>query len=166
MAYGVSRFIAAPLLALNFCMNVIVFGIAAWAMNKIIDADSTTAIGNSATVYFSILALIASVVGAAATLSSLHHLKEWKSNTAAIATAPALISWALIVLALGFACKEIHIGGDRSHKLKTLEAFVIILGGTQLFYLLSIHGGYFSGEYSTSESYLAKGQEVKGGPAV
>eukprot|EP00249_Psilotum_nudum_P003325 c16720_g1_i1 orf=271-771(+) len=166
MAYGVSRSLATPLLVLNFCMYVIVFAIAGWAMNKIIDADSTGLMGNAATLYFVILALIAAVVGAASSFSSIHHLKEWKSTTVGGTAASALISWALIVLAMGFACKEIHIGGKRSHRLKTLESFVIILSGTQLFYLLSIHGGFISGEYAASEGHGTKPQDVKGSSVV
>jgi hypothetical protein len=45
------------------------------------------------------------------------------------------------------AAKEIHVGGPRSKKLKTLEAFSIILSFFQLLYLLSLHSGILGSEY-------------------
>lgn len=45
------------------------------------------------------------------------------------------------------ACKEINIGGHRGWRLKVLEALIIILGFTQLLYLLLLHAGVFSSSY-------------------
>lgn len=45
------------------------------------------------------------------------------------------------------ACKEISIGGHRGWRLRVLEAFIIILGFTQLLYVMLLHMGLFSSRY-------------------
>lgn len=86
-------------------------------------------------------ALIASVVGIASTLAGAHHLRLWRTETLAAAAATSLIAWLLTLLAMGVACKEIHTGGYRTKRLKTLEAFMIILSLFELLYLLATHAG-------------------------
>jgi len=163
--------LAGFLLLLNFCMYVIVASIAGWALNKALNHHNYLTgpggslpmgfspvyfpIGNEATGFMTIFALIAAVVGAGSSLSGLHHLRVWTAESLASSASSAMTAWALTLLAMGLACKEIHIGG-RNSKLITLESFLIILSGTQLFYILVIHGGYFGGNYgSYQDTYVS-----------
>jgi hypothetical protein len=66
------------------------------------------ATGNAVTSTFLMIALIASVVGMAASLAGAHHLRLWRTE---------LIAWLLTLLAMGIACKEIHTGGYRNKRL-------------------------------------------------
>jgi len=171
MVLGVVKSSAGFLLLLNFCMYVIVAAIAGWALNKAIDhhyfmgtggntlptgfSPVYFPVGNEATGFMVIFALIAAVVGAGSCLSGLHHLRFWTAESLASSASSAMTAWGLTLLAMGLACKEIHIGG-RNAKLITLESFLIILSGTQLFYILVIHGGYFGGNYgSYQDTYVA-----------
>ncbi|GLJ44509.1 hypothetical protein SUGI_0934320 [Cryptomeria japonica] len=136
MGLGIVKSLAGFLLLLNFCMYVTVAAIAGWALNKAIDHHYVTGpksdvpvgfsscplsfpIGNEATGFMVIFSLIAGVAGAA---------------------------WALTLLAMGLACKEIYLHG-RSPQLIALEAFVIILSATKLFYMMAIYIGFFAGNY-------------------
>jgi len=78
------------------------------------------AAGNVATVVFIPLALIASMVGIASVLAGAHHVRVWRSESLAAASATSLISWLLTLLAMGLACKEIHTGYGRSKRLVSL----------------------------------------------
>lgn len=145
-----------PLLVLNFCMYVIVCGTAGWAINEAIEKDIITGegyslpnpfwavyfpMGNAATGFMVIFALIAGVVGAASCLAGIHHFMSWKDHTLGSAASAAMTAWALTLLAMGLAWKEIRLHG-RNSRLKTLESFVIILSVTQFFYILLIHIGF------------------------
>jgi len=182
MVLGVVKSLAGFLLLLNFCMYVIVAAIAGWALNKAIDHHNYFngpggalpgrfspvyfPIGNEATGFMVIFALIAAVVGAGSCLSGLHHLRVWTAQSLASSASSAMTSWALTLLAMGLACKEIHIGG-RNKKLKTLESFLIILSGTKLFYILVIHGGFFGGNHgSDQDTYVATAEPRKGSTPV
>ncbi|KAJ8450002.1 hypothetical protein Cgig2_029364 [Carnegiea gigantea] len=126
------------LLQLNFYMYVVVLGISAWAMNRIIDHG----IGkgeNSATPYFVLFSLLAGTVGTAACSFGLHHINSWGPHSLPAASASASMAWSLTVLALGFASKHIRLHTNNA-KLKTVEAMIIILSGTMLLYILTIHG--------------------------
>ncbi|GLJ25286.1 hypothetical protein SUGI_0484040 [Cryptomeria japonica] len=164
MAFGLVKSFAFFLMLLNFCMYVIVASIAGWALNKAIDHDYVTApggvpagytfkpldfsIGNEATGFLVIFALLAGVVGAGSCLSGLHHLRVWTAESLASSASAAMTAWAITLIAMGLACKEIHIHG-RSPKLITLESFLIILSGTKLLYIMLIHAGFFGGKYYT-----------------
>ncbi|KAK9153209.1 hypothetical protein Sjap_000689 [Stephania japonica] len=154
MANGQLMPVATLLLTLNFCMYVIVASIGGWALNRaidhgfIIDTDLRLPahfspiyfpIGNAATGFFVVFSLIASVVGAASSLAGLHHIRTWHHGSLPSAASAALIAWALTLLSMGLACKEIHYG-LRNAKLRTMEAFSIILSATQFLYILAIHG--------------------------
>jgi hypothetical protein len=170
MALGVVKSLAGFLLLLNFCMYVVVGAIAGWALNKALDHTYYTGhrralpvgfspiyfpMGNEATGFLVVFALIAAVVGAASCLSGLHHLRVWGAQSLASSAASSMTAWALTLLASGLACKEIHIGG-RNTKLRMLESFLIILCGTKLFYILLIHAGFFGGNYcSYQDTYVA-----------
>jgi len=170
MAFGVVKSLAGFLLLLNFCMYVIVGAIAGWALNNALDhtyfigrgralpigfSPIYFPMGNEATGFMVIFALIAAVVGAASCLSGLRHLRVWGAQSLASSVASSMAAWALTLLAMGLACKEIHIGG-RNIKLKMLELFLIILSGTKLFYILLIHAGFFGGNYgSYQDTYVA-----------
>ncbi|XP_041027563.1 membrane protein PM19L-like [Juglans microcarpa x Juglans regia] len=146
--------VAGLLLALNFCMYVIILGISGWAMNRAIDHGFIIGpgfdlpahfspiyfpMGNAATGFFVMFALLAGVVGAASALSGLNHLRTWNAQSLPSAATAALIAWTLTVLAMGFACKEIELR-IRNARLRTMESFLIILSATQLLYIAAIHG--------------------------
>ncbi|XP_052180154.1 membrane protein PM19L-like [Diospyros lotus] len=145
--------VAALLLVLNFCMYVIVLGIGGWAVNKAIDhgfyigpgfdlpahfSPIYFPMGNAATGFFVIFALIAGVVGVASVISGLNHVNSWGSGTLPSAASAAAIAWSLTLLAMGFACKEIELQ-NRNACLRTMEVFLIILSVTQLLYIAAIH---------------------------
>ncbi|KAG2283108.1 hypothetical protein Bca52824_054328 [Brassica carinata] len=146
--------VASLLLLLNFCMYAIVLGIGAWSMNKAIShgfpigADFSLPahfspiyfpMGNAATGFFVMFALIAGVAGAASVISGVSHLQSWTTASLPAAVSAAMIAWSLTVLAMGFGCKEIELG-MRNARLRTMEAFLIILSATQLLYIAAIHG--------------------------
>ncbi|XP_057857258.1 membrane protein PM19L [Cryptomeria japonica] len=146
MAKEMMKPVAAFILVLNLCMYIIVCATAGWALNKAIEHEIITGLetplpnpywavyfpmGNAATGFFIIFALIAGVVGAASCLSGLHHLRSWTGDNLVSA---ALTAWGLTLLAMGLACKEIDLHG-RNSRLKTVESFVIILSVTQLAYV-------------------------------
>uniref|UniRef100_A0A0D6R068 AWPM-19-like family protein n=1 Tax=Araucaria cunninghamii TaxID=56994 RepID=A0A0D6R068_ARACU len=156
MAFGIPKMFAGFLLLLNFCLYVIMASIAGWALNKAIDHDYTTGpggipsgfpissvifpMGNEATGFLVIFALIAGVVGAGSCFTGPHHLRSWSAESLATAASSAMTAWALTLLAMGLACKEIHMH-HRNAKLKTLELLTIILSGTQFLYMMVIHAG-------------------------
>jgi len=140
MAFGIGRGLTAPLAVLNFILYFISACLAGSVLNHNLD-NGGGGYGNSVTSFFLTVALIASVVGMASTLAGAHHLTLWRTETLAAAAATALIAWLLTLLAMGVACKEIHTGGYRPKRLKTLEAFMIILALLELLYLLATHAG-------------------------
>lgn len=171
MALGsVMKSVARFFLLLNLCMYAIVGAIAGWALNSALDHTYSTGhgrshpvgfsplyfpMGNEATGFMIIFALIAAVVGASSCLSGIQHLRVWTAQSLASSTASSMTAWALTLLAMGLVIKEIHIG-HRNTKLKTLESFIIILCGTKLFYILLIHAGFFGGNYcSYEDTYVA-----------
>ncbi|KAF8075527.1 hypothetical protein N665_1089s0020 [Sinapis alba] len=146
--------VASLLLVLNFCMYAIVLGIGGWAMNRAIDHGFEIGpdlklpahfspiyfpMGNAATGFFVVFALLAGVVGAASTISGLSHIRSWTVGSLPSAAASATIAWTLTLLAMGFAWKEIELH-VRNAKLRTMEAFLIILSVTQLLYIAAVHG--------------------------
>ncbi|XP_052202451.1 membrane protein PM19L-like isoform X2 [Diospyros lotus] len=147
------RPVASLLLVLNFCMYVIVLGIGGWAMNRAIDHGFIIGpgfnlpahfspiffpMGNAATGFLVVFSLLAGVVGAASLIAGLSHLRFWNSDSLPAAASAATIAWSLTVLAMGFACKEIQ-QEIRNARLRTMEAFLIILSATQLLYIAVIH---------------------------
>ncbi|KMZ57231.1 AWPM-19-like family protein [Zostera marina] len=145
--------VASLLLILNLCMYIIVVSIGGWALNYSINCGFFIGpnlalpahfspiyfpMGNEATGFFVLFALIAGVVGAGACLAGIDHLKSWNSESLPSAASSGFIAWGLTLLAAGLACKEIHLKG-RNTRLRTMEAFLIILAGTQLLYILVIH---------------------------
>ncbi|KAJ8545362.1 hypothetical protein K7X08_017945 [Anisodus acutangulus] len=154
MADGQMKPVASLLLVLNFCMYAVVLGIAGWAMNFAIDHGFLIGpgfdlpahfspiyfpIGNAATGFFVVFSLIAGVVGVASVLSGLNHIRQWNIDSLQAAASAATIAWSLTLLAMGFAWKEIELN-YRNAKLRTMEAFLIILSFTQLVYIAAIHG--------------------------
>ncbi|MCD7451658.1 hypothetical protein HAX54_012979 [Datura stramonium] len=85
------------------------------------------------------LFLIAGVVGVASSLCGFNHIHHWNIDSLQAAASAATISWSLTLLAMGFARKEIELE-LRNARLKTMEAFLIILCFTQLVYIAAIHG--------------------------
>ncbi|KAL9224934.1 hypothetical protein vseg_000912 [Gypsophila vaccaria] len=140
---------ASLLLFLNFCMYVVLLGIGGWAMNKAIDHGFIIGpgfelpahfspiyfpMGNAATGFFVMFALIAGVVGSASCISGFNNLRTWSRESMPATITVATIAWTLTVLAMGFACKEINLQ-YRNASLVALEAFSIILSVTQFLYI-------------------------------
>lgn len=73
--------------------------------------------GNVVTVVFIPVALTASMVGIASVLAGAHHIRIWRAESLAAASATSLIAWLLTLLAMGLACKEIHTAYGRSKRL-------------------------------------------------
>lgn len=57
--------------------------------------------GNAATGFFVIFALIAGVVGAASALAGVNHIRAWNADSLPAAASSALIAWTLTLLAMG-----------------------------------------------------------------
>ncbi|GER24562.1 AWPM-19-like family protein [Striga asiatica] len=146
--------IAGLLLVLNLCMYTTVLGIGSWAINRAINHGFIIGpgfdlpehfspihfpMGNAATGFFVLYALIAGVVGVASAISGLNHIRHWDRESLPAATSAANMAWSLTLLATGFAWKEINLY-TRNARLRTMEAFIIILSATQLFYIAAIHG--------------------------
>ncbi|RCV17818.1 hypothetical protein SEVIR_3G256100v4 [Setaria viridis] len=155
MASSAQRSMASALLFLNLIMYVVVAAIAGWAINYSIDESMNSLqgasppvrlfpiyfpIGNLATGFFVIFALITGVVGISTSLTGLHDVSQGFPANMMSAAASALVTWTLTLLAMGLACKEISISW-RPASLRTLEAFTIILSGTQLLCAGSLHAG-------------------------
>ncbi|KAG1347058.1 membrane protein PM19L [Cocos nucifera] len=118
--------IASLLLFLNLCMYAIVAAISGWALNVAIDRGFTIGpslalpahfspvffpIGNAATGFLVIFALIAGVVGSAAAIAGIQHIRAWNRLSLASAASSGIVAWALTLLAMGLACKEIVLDG-------------------------------------------------------
>ncbi|KAF6137251.1 hypothetical protein GIB67_036288 [Kingdonia uniflora] len=153
MAFGsAGRRMLGPLLIVNFVVYLIVLGVAGWSIDKYIDGEEHHHHlgGNAATSHMLVFSLIAGVSGACSVLAGFMHMRYWRSETLAIATSPAILSWAITVLAFGLACKEISMGGHRGRRLQTLEAFIMISTLTQLIYLaLLLHSNRFGPIYGS-----------------
>ncbi|KAI5670756.1 hypothetical protein M9H77_11120 [Catharanthus roseus] len=115
---------AGLLLVLNFCMYVIILGIGGWAMNRAINHGFIIGpgfdlpahfspiyfpMGNAATGFFVVFSMIAGVVGVAACMAGLNHLRYWDVDSLPAAASAAAIAWSLTALAMGFAWKEIDL---------------------------------------------------------
>lgn len=127
--------------------------------------------GNIVTPTFLPLALIACMVGLASVFAGTNHLRVWRGDSLSSAASTSLIAWLLTLLAMGVACKEIHTGGsNRQKRLKTLEAFIIILAFFELLYLLSLQAGFFGGSdegyNNTRAANIKTGTASYGTPAA
>ncbi|OMO82840.1 AWPM-19-like protein [Corchorus olitorius] len=154
MANNQMKPVAALLLFLNFCMYAIILGIGGWAVNRAIDHGFIIGpdfnlpahfspiffpMGNAATGFFVTFALLAAVAGVASAIAGINHVRSWTPSSLPSAASVAGIAWTLTLLAMGFACKEIDLE-VRNARLRTMEAFTIILTVTQLLYIAAIHG--------------------------
>ncbi|KAK4283608.1 hypothetical protein QN277_000541 [Acacia crassicarpa] len=156
MASGGQRSsVASILLVLNLVLYFIVTVIASWAVNHGIQRSRETAsnlsppvqlfpiyfpIGNAATGMFIIFSLIAGVVGFTTSLTGLQNVSVWDVSNLYAAATSSFTSWALTLLAMGFACKEIQLGWTDS-SLRSLEIITIFVTGTQLLCTGVIHAG-------------------------
>lgn len=66
--------------------------------------------GNAATGFFVVFALIAAVIGVASCIVGFTHIQSWSPESMPAAGTAAAIAWSLTLLAMGFACKEIELG--------------------------------------------------------
>ncbi|VFQ88462.1 unnamed protein product [Cuscuta campestris] len=148
-----SSVVAYYLVTLNLCMSIVLLSIGAWAINEAIDHGFIIAeglelpalfspisfpMGNAATGFFVTLSMIAGVVGVASGITEISLIRRGKNpESAAAASTAASIAFTLTALAMGFAWKEIQLN-VRNAKLKTMEAFTIILTVTQLIYIVTL----------------------------
>ncbi|XP_074297606.1 membrane protein PM19L [Silene latifolia] len=141
--------VAGPLLIFNLILYIIVIGFASWCMNKYINFSTRHPGlgGNGATPFFVLLSLLAGVIGVLSRLPGATHVRAWRNDSLAAAGSASLIAWALTALAMGFAIKEISIGGWRGWRLKALEAFIIILTIFEFIYVMVLHAGLFGSRY-------------------
>lgn len=58
--------------------------------------------GNNATGFFTIFALIAGAFGMAAAIAGVHHLRSWRQESLPSAVSSALTAWGLTLLAMGW----------------------------------------------------------------
>ncbi|XP_009763237.1 membrane protein PM19L-like [Nicotiana sylvestris] len=165
MARTVARTLAAPLLFINLVMYLIVLGFASWCLNRFINGQTNHPSfgGNGATMFFLVFAILAAVLGIISKLIGAKHLRAWRNDSLAAAGSSAVIAWAVTALAFGLACKEINIGGWRGWRLRVLEGFVIVLGVTQLLYVLMLHAGWFSSTYGPGYRDTEYGVGAPGG---
>jgi hypothetical protein len=66
-------------------------------------------IGNLATGFFVIFALLAGVVGVSTSITGLRDVSEGYPASMMSAAASAIVAWTLTLLAMGLACKEISV---------------------------------------------------------
>ncbi|KEH43462.1 hypothetical protein MtrunA17_Chr1g0199041 [Medicago truncatula] len=146
---SVGRNVLGPLLFLNLVMYFIVLGFASWCLNRFINGQTyhPSFGGNGATMFFLTFSILAAVLGIVSKFMGANHLRFWRSDSLASAGATSVIAWAVTALAMGLACKQIHIGGHRGWRLKMVEAFIIILTFTQLLCLLLTHAGLYNSRY-------------------
>ncbi|XP_021291884.1 uncharacterized protein LOC110422338 [Herrania umbratica] len=155
MASGGSKPTAVMLLFLNLGLYIVVTLVAGWAVNHAIERTHETAsvlsiparifpiffpMGNMATGFFIVFSLIAGVVGVATSVTGLTNVLQWDAPNLNAAASSSLLTWALTLLAMGLACKEINIGWTEAN-LRTLEVITIIASATQLFCTGAIHAG-------------------------
>lgn len=167
------RTLPALVLLINFFLHLISACLAGWALNRNLGATigiGAGPIGNVVTPTFLPLALIASMVGLASVFAGVNHLRVFRSDSLSSAASTSLIAWFLSLLAMGVACKEIHTGGsNRQKRLKTLEAFTIILAFFEVLYLLLLQAGFFRTSddgYDQSRAANAKTGITYGTPAA
>ncbi|KAL5541709.1 hypothetical protein UlMin_009419 [Ulmus minor] len=146
---------ASILLVLNLVLYFIVMVIAAWAINHGIERSREAAsvlttparifpiyfpMGNMATGFFVIMSLLAGVVGFTTSLTGLYNISQWTAANLHAAATSSLAAWALTLLAMGLACKEIELGWTDAN-LRTLEVMTIIVSGTQTFSIFALQAG-------------------------
>ncbi|CAO2818716.1 unnamed protein product [Amaranthus hypochondriacus] len=153
MGSEASRSAAALLLIVNLILYFVIVLMSSWAVNHGIEKSHEQAsvlklpakifpiyfpFGNMATGFFIILSLLIGVVGMTTSLLGMFNVMEWSVASLYAAASSSFATWALTLLAMGLACKEIHLGHVDSN-LRTLEVIMIIVSGTQLVCTGAIH---------------------------
>ncbi|KAG0562519.1 hypothetical protein KC19_9G152700 [Ceratodon purpureus] len=171
MAFGIGKGLTVPLMVINFCLYFIAACLAGSILNRNLDANigrnDDPPIGNVVTPVFIPIVLVACMAGLASVFAGAHHVRIWRTESLAAAAATSLIAWLLTLLAMGLACKEIHTRYGRSKRLKTVEAFMIILSLFELLYLLATHAGSVTNEgYANAPGHRAVKDPHYGTPAA
>ncbi|KAH7332125.1 hypothetical protein KP509_20G069300 [Ceratopteris richardii] len=148
MALGLPRAITLGLLVLNFCAYMILLALAGYVMDVSINGNLSTVSDSDLTTYLAIFALVSGAVGMGSVFSGFHHVHTWTLESFTASAAIGLIALMLSWETLGLASKEINQNQYRSRTVKTLESFGIILGGTQLFYVIALRLGKAFGDFS------------------
>nr|GEV12675.1 membrane protein PM19L [Tanacetum cinerariifolium] len=116
MASGAGNSATFFLLLFNLVLYLIITIIASWAINHGIDDTHKKAsglslparlfliyypFGNMATGYVAIMSLLAGIVGFTTSATGINNVAQWKASNLYAASASALISWSLTLLAMG-----------------------------------------------------------------
>jgi hypothetical protein len=137
-AGGAGKGLAALLVIWLLILDLCLLGVAADAFNRFIDGTLTGA--NGMTQFVVLFALIEGTFLAAACVVGLSHAFHYNSGSVGPAFATSVIAWGVDILALGFACKEINIGGQGPRE-KAIESLIIILAFFETIYMLLLLGG-------------------------
>ncbi|KAK9685010.1 hypothetical protein RND81_10G249600 [Saponaria officinalis] len=153
MASEGPRSAALLLLIVNLVLYFVIMVISGWAVNHAIENTHESAsvlsiparifpiyfpIGNMATGFFIIFSLLVGVLGITTSILGMYNVMQWTASSLYAAATSSLAIWALTVLGMGLACKEINVGYTDSN-LRTLEVIMIIVSGTQLVCMGAIH---------------------------
>ncbi|XP_057956731.1 membrane protein PM19L isoform X2 [Malania oleifera] len=137
MASGAAKSVALILLVVNVLLYFIAISFSAWAINHGIKRARETAsvlsvparifpiyfpMGNMATGFFIIFSLIAGVVGFSTSFTGIQNVINGNASNFHSAAASSLAAWALTLLAMGLACKEISLGWTDSNLLLCTSA--------------------------------------------
>jgi hypothetical protein len=79
-------------------------------------------VGNAATGFFVIFAVIAGVVGAGSALAGLNHVRAWSTESLPAAASAGFIAWTLTLLAMGYV-RTLRMSGPVDHR----STFVCVL---------------------------------------
>ncbi|XP_021770062.1 uncharacterized protein LOC110734288 [Chenopodium quinoa] len=146
MASEGPRSAALLLLVINLVLYFIIMLISSWAVNHAIEKTHESAsvlqtparifpiyfpMGNMSTGFFIIFSLLIGVIGITTSVLGMLNVMQWTVASLYAAATSSLGTFALTILAMGLACKEIDIGYTGAN-LRTLEVIMIIVSGTQL----------------------------------
>lgn len=94
--------------------------------------------GNAATGFFVVFAMIAGVVGVASCISGISHLRYWDIDSLPAAASAATISWSLTALAMGYNNTTISQLPFHFYS-KNLAFFLLTMSQNCSFFLLDLH---------------------------
>ncbi|KAG0584854.1 hypothetical protein M758_3G241000 [Ceratodon purpureus] len=138
MVLGLGRGKITPLLIINFVCYLTALCLSAWGLNRNINLQLESGenfIGDYTTTWFLPVALIACMLGLASVFAGFRHICMWRADSFGVATTLSLIAWVLDFAAMGFAVKEVEVGGGfRPARLKVIEAVVILMAIFELLY--------------------------------
>ncbi|CAM6124434.1 unnamed protein product [Calypogeia fissa] len=130
-------------------LDLVLLALAGYCFDKLV--DGALAGVNGATYSLIIVSLVAGLLLVAAIIAGGSHFHHYSSGSVGSASTTALIAWVVMLLAFGFACKQIDLGGTAS-RTQALEAFVFILTFFETIYVLILYGGLFNPKFGVGYS--------------